>query len=187
MTSSIPGEGKTTTAVNLALCFGLDVGSTTCLVDGDLRTPSVHRAFAKLPQLGLGELLESEEKLDDALLQVPDTRLTVLPVKSRPLNPAELVASPKMGKLVEELASRFDTVVVDAPPLLGLPDAVSLADLCDAALFVVGAGRASRSDVEAALERLERTRLIGTVFNRCDPDDALSSHHYLGGGGATHS
>jgi Mrp family chromosome partitioning ATPase len=73
-----------------------------------------------------------------------------------------------MTRLLEELAARFDTIVIDAPPLLGLPDAVTLTDICDATLLVVGAGESARADVSAALERLDRKKVVGAVFNRCD-------------------
>jgi capsular exopolysaccharide synthesis family protein len=178
LTSAIPGEGKTTTAVNLALSFGLDLGTTTCLLDADMRTPAVHRAFPQLPAAGLAEVLETDAKLEDALIQVPDTRLWVLPVRGLPSQPSELLASQKMVRVLEELATRFDTIVIDAPPLLGLPDAVTLADICDAALIVVGAGESARADVETALERLDRSKVLGAVFNRCEastlPDEYYS-------------
>jgi capsular exopolysaccharide synthesis family protein len=177
LTSAIPGEGKTTTAVNLALSFGLDLGTTACLVDADMRTPAVHRAFPQLPAGGLAEVLENDAKLEDALIQVPDTRLWVLPVRGLPSQPSELLASQKMVRVLEELATRFDTIVIDAPPLLGLPDAVTLADICDAALIVVGAGESARADVETALERLDRSKVLGAVFNRCDAS-ALPDEYY---------
>ena len=177
LTSAVPGEGKTTTAVNLALSFGLDLGTTTCLVDADLRTPGVHRAFPQLPAAGLAEVLEIDAKLEDALLQVPDTRLWVLPVKGLPGQPSELLASQKMVRVLEELAARFDTIIIDAPPLLGLPDAFTLTDICDATLLVVGAGEAARADVETALERLDRKKVVGAVFNRCEAT-ALADEYY---------
>jgi capsular exopolysaccharide synthesis family protein len=180
LTSAIPGEGKTTTAVNLALSFGLDLGTTTCLLDADMRTPAVHRAFPQLPSAGLAEVLETDAKLEDALIQVPDTRLWVLPVRGLPTQPSELLASSKMGRLLEELATRFDTIVIDAPPLLGLPDAVTLTDICDATLLVVGAGDSARADVEAALERLDRKKVVGAVFNRCEAP-SLSDEYYRRG------
>ena len=73
-----------------------------------------------------------------------------------------------MADLVAELHTRFHTVIFDAPPVLGLPDTVILVDLCDAALFVVGAGRAPRDEVESALERLDASKVLGVVLNRCD-------------------
>ncbi len=168
VTSSRPGEGKTTTAINLALSFGLDRETNTCLVDADLRTPAVHYAFPEMPIAGLGEILEADAKLDEALVLVPDTRLSVLPVKALPNDPSELLGSRAMMDLLEELHGRFDTVVIDAPPILGLPDAVTLVDLCDAALLVVRSGSTPRDQVEASLAAVDTTKIVGSVLNRCE-------------------
>jgi capsular exopolysaccharide synthesis family protein len=168
VTSARPGEGKTTTATNLALSFGLSRESKTCLVDADLRTPSVQRALRELPEAGLAEVLGSHAKLESALAHVPDTGLWVLPVRAQPANPSELLASTKMADLMMELVNRFDTVIVDSPPVLGLPDATELVDLCDAVLLVVAAELTPRAEVTAALERIAPDKVIGVVLNRCD-------------------
>ncbi len=171
ITSTRPGEGKTTTAANLALGFGLEREGLTCLVDADLRTPRVHQVFRGAGAFGLAEVLEGDAKLDEALVAVPDTRLMILPVRALPTAPSELLASRAMLELVAELHTRFQTVIFDAPPVLGLPDTVTLVDLCDAALFVVCAGLAPRDDVESALERLDASKVVGVVLNRCDSSE----------------
>jgi capsular exopolysaccharide synthesis family protein len=168
ITSALPGEGKTTTAMNLAASFGLDPERVTCLVDADMRTPSLHRVLPDPPLAGLAELLEGDAKLEEALVQIPDTRLWVLPVRALPAQPSELLASTRMAELFEELETRFEIVLVDSPPVLGLPDATTLMDVCDAGILVVRAGRASQSDLEATLERIDRSKLLGTVFNGSD-------------------
>jgi capsular exopolysaccharide synthesis family protein len=182
VTSAVPREGKTTTAVNLALCFGLELEQKTCLVDADLRTPAVHRALPELPEIGLSDLLEGHASLDDALVEIPDTRLSILPVRSLPEHPSELLASRRMGQMLEELHERFVTTVVDAPPVLVLPDATTLVDLCDGALLVVGSGGSSRDNVEAALERIDQDRLLGAVLNGVE--EAPQSYGYEYGGRA---
>jgi capsular exopolysaccharide synthesis family protein len=171
ITSTRPGEGKTTTAANLALGFGLEREGLTCLVDADLRTPRVHQTFRTAGRFGLAEVLEGDAKLDEALVAVSDTRLMVLPVRALPTAPSELLASRAMLELVAELHTRFQTVIFDAPPVLGLPDTVTLVDLCDAALFVVAAGAAPRDEVESALERLDASKIVGVVLNRCDSSE----------------
>ncbi|MCP4004608.1 MAG: CpsD/CapB family tyrosine-protein kinase [bacterium] len=168
ITSARPDEGKTTTAINLALSFGMDREMKTCLVDADLRTPGVSKVFGPTSEVGLAEVLETDAKLSDALIELPDSRLSVLPVRALPTYPSELLGSARMAQLLEELAGHFEMIIIDAPPVLGLADSVSLLDACDAALFVVGAGSVSRADVDAALERLDTSKLIGTVFNRCE-------------------
>lgn len=166
VTSAVPREGKTTTATNLALSFGLEREGRACLVDADLRLPSVHRALVEAPDVGLAELLEADAKLEEALVEIPNTRLSVLPVRSLPAQPSELLASRKMAELMDELHTRFGTVLIDAPPINGLPDATELVDLCDAALLVVLAGKTARTELDRALQRIDRTKVIGTVFNR---------------------
>jgi len=178
ITSTRPSEGKTTTAANLALSFGLEREGTTCLVDADLRTPRVHQAFRNAGPVGLVEVLEGDAKLDEALVAVPDTRLSVLPVRALPTAPSELLASRAMSDLVAELHTRFHTVIFDAPPVLGLPDTVTLVDLCDAALFVVGAGSAPREEVDSALERLDASKVLGVVLNRCDSSEVPYAGSY---------
>ena len=73
-----------------------------------------------------------------------------------------------MIELLDEMRTRFQTIVIDAPPIAGLPDAAALVDVCDAAVIVVGAGATDRHDVTAALDRIDRSKVLGTVFNRCD-------------------
>jgi len=168
VTSASPGEGKTTTAVNLAMSYGYERELDTCLVEADLRTPHVHALLSDRPPVGLTEVLEGDARLEDALVRVPGTRLTVLSVRSVPTQPAELLASSRMYKLIEDLQERFALLILDAPPVLGLPDATQLVDLCDAALFVVASGSTRRADLEAALEQIDRRKLIGAVLNRAD-------------------
>ena len=182
VTSAVPREGKTTTAMNLAFSFGLDLEHATCLIDADLRTPSVHRALPDVPEAGLGELLEGHSELDVALLEVPDTRLSVLPVRSLPTHPSELLGSRRMVELLGRLRERFDTVLIDTPPILALPDATELVDLCDAVLLVVGSGISSRDDLEEALERIDRAKLLGTVLNYA-ADVPKAYDYYYGGAG----
>ena len=166
VTSALAGEGKTTTAINLAHSFGLEAEANTCLVDCDMRAPGVHHALPTPPALGLVELLDGDAKLEDVLIRLDGTRLSVLPVRALPTQPSELLASRKMSELLDELHTRFDTVVLDAPPIAGLPDATALVDLCDAALLVVAAQMTQRDEIDAALDRIDRTKILGTVFNR---------------------
>ena len=178
VTSAIPGEGKTTTATNLALSFGLEPETRTCLVDADLRSPAVHQALHDLPAAGLAEILEADAKLDEALTDVDGTHLSVLPVRALPSYPSELLASRKMIELLDELQERFQTIIIDAPPIAGMPDAAALVDVCDAAVLVVGAGQTDRHDVTAAIGRIDRNKILGTVFNRCDTNPLAYGEHY---------
>ena len=161
-------EGKTTTAVNLALSYGLSLDADTCLVDADLRTPDVQQSLPEQGGAGLTEVLEDRATLDEALVRFPDTRLWVLPAWSLPQGPSELLASQRMLEVMRELHARFGIVIVDGLPILGLPDMTTLVDVCDAALLVVAAQNSSKPEIERALGRVDREKVVGIVFNRSE-------------------
>jgi capsular exopolysaccharide synthesis family protein len=165
VTSALPGEGKTTAATNLALVTALSLGRRVLLVDCDLRRPRVHQSLGLRPEAGLAEVLNGDVGLDEAILKVEGANLEVLPVRGRPTNPSELLSSPRMRELIQEVAQRYDRVLLDTPAALGLPDAKAVSDLCDGLVLVVRADSTSRRDVESTLELLDRRRLVGLVLN----------------------
>ena len=118
-----------------------------------------------LPQLGVAEILLNKATLDEAILKLDGVNLDVLPVRSVPPNPSELLASPEMRQLIEEAASRYDRVILDTPACLGLPDAKSISELCDGLVMVVRAGITAEEEVRAALDILDRRRVVGLVLN----------------------
>jgi capsular exopolysaccharide synthesis family protein len=168
VTSANPGDGKTMASINLALVTSMSVGRQVVLVDCDLRRPRIHESLGLRVEAGLGEVLRGVAELDDALLAVDASPLRVLPVRSLPPNPSELLASGAMRELVGKLVARFDRVILDLPPLIGLPDAKVVCDLCDGILMVVRAHETPREEVEAALELIDRSRLLGVVLNEAD-------------------
>ena len=165
VTSAVAGEGKTTAAVNLSLVSAMSVGRRVLLVDCDLRRPSVHRSLGLRVDAGLGELLEGEASLDEAITQVQGSRLEVLPVRSLPLNPSELLASLPMKELIDQVVQRYDRVILDVPAVLGIPDAKTITDLCDGIVFVVKADSTAEEEVTSALEVVDRRRVLGVVLN----------------------
>jgi capsular exopolysaccharide synthesis family protein len=134
-------------------------------VDCDLRKPRVHQSLGLRVDAGLTELLEGVAVLDDAITDVQGSRLEVLPVRSMPPNPSELLASSRMSELVEELAQRYDRVLLDVPAVLGIPDAKTITDLCDGMVFVVRADSTAAEEVTSALEVVDRGRMLGLVLN----------------------
>lgn len=170
VTSADPGDGKSMTAINLALVMSMGVGRKVVLVDCDLRKPRVHHSLGLQVDTGLAEVLAGAADLEAALVPVEGSTLQVLPVRSLPSNPAELLASGAMRELVEKLMARCDWVILDVPPTLGLPDAKVVTGLCDAILFVVRAHATPREDIEAALEILDRSRVLGIVLNEADAE-----------------
>jgi capsular exopolysaccharide synthesis family protein len=165
VTSAVAGEGKTTAAVNLALVSAMSVGRRVLLVDCDLRRPKVHQALGLRVDAGLAELLEAEAAVEDAIVEVQGSSLRVLPVRSLPPNPSELLASTRMSELIEQLSEGHDRVILDVPAILGIPDAKIITDLCDGMLFVVKADSTAAEEVTSALEVVDRRRVLGVVLN----------------------
>jgi non-specific protein-tyrosine kinase len=165
ITSAMPGEGKTTTAVNLALAFAEDRKLRTLLVDADLRRPSVSRFVVQKPTIGLTEVLSGEASLDDALIELSDTELRVLPSGARSAAPLTLLQATRLGALIIELRKRFDRIVIDTPPTIPFSDAACLVSHADRALIVVRAGRTTNPIVQRAKESLTGARDLGVVLN----------------------
>ena len=165
VTSAMPGEGKTTSAINLAVVTSLSVGKRVLLIDCDLRRPKVHHTLGLHPETGLAEVLTDEVSLDDAIIKAESVSLEVLPVRGRPANPSELLGSSRMAELVEEVGRRYDRVILDTPAALGLPDAKAVADLSDGVVMVVRAGTTKQEEVQTMLEILDRSRVLGLVMN----------------------
>lgn len=165
ITSANAEEGKSTCAVNLATVTAMSVGRNVLLMDCDLRKPKVHWTLGLQPNAGLAEILMNQATLDEALMKLDGLNLDVLPVRMIPNNPSELLASPEMRRVIEEVAQRYDRVVLDTPACLGLPDAKSVSELCDGLVMVVRADVTPKEDVQAALDILDRRRVVGLVLN----------------------
>jgi non-specific protein-tyrosine kinase len=182
VTSSVPGEGKTVTAANLAVVFA-QAGRRVLLVDADLRTPGVHLVFDIPNAHGLTTLLRSDEASVDAIAQTTEQEnLRILTTGPLPPNPAELAGSQRMRTVVDRLKVGEDLVIVDAPPLQGLTDSAILSSFLDATLFVIDAERSRGSAVRGAREALSKAgaNVLGVVLNRV-PAQAQSDANYFGG------
>ena len=170
ITSAFPGEGKTTCAINLAIVTSMSLGRRVLLVDCDLRRPKIHPALGLKPATGLAEVLAGDSSIEEAIVSADGMALDVLPVCGRPDNPSELLSSPEMRRLVEEVSGRYDRVIIDTPAALGLPDAKAVSDLCDGMVMVVRADVTAQSDLEAVLQILDRQRILGMLINGVDTD-----------------
>ena len=167
MTSAVQGEGKSTTVANLATALS-DLGLRVALVDADLRRPAVARIMGIEGEYGLTDLLVGRGELDTALQPWGDAGLHVLPSGPVPPNPTELLASPAMALVLSELRDQFDVVLVDAPPLLPVSDALVLAGATDGALLAVALHQTSRQHVAAARTALAdgHASLRGVVLTK---------------------
>lgn len=169
VTSALPGDGKTLAAIGLAVVYSMQPGRRVVLADCDLRRPAVATSLGLRVDAGLAEVLADGARLEDALLRVEGSDLDVLPVRTIPANPSELLASEGMRKLLETLVSRYDRVILDLPPTLGLPDTKTVSELCDGVVFVVRADVTPEPEVAAAIEVLDRRRVLGLVMNGSAP------------------
>ncbi|MHB8453972.1 MAG: polysaccharide biosynthesis tyrosine autokinase [Acidiferrobacterales bacterium] len=169
ITSPTSNEGKTLTAINLAISLAKEVDHTVLLVDADLRNPSVHTYFGIQPERGLSDYLMDDVPLTELLIHPSDIgRFVILP-GGRPLeNSSEMLNSPKMVRLVDELKTRYRSRIVlfDLPPLLATADALAFSPYVDAALLVIEEGKTPAQDIRHATELLQNTKLIGTVLNK---------------------
>lgn len=179
VTSTMPAEGKSYTASNLAIAMALD-GRRVVLIDSDLHRPRLHEAFDLPRQPGLSNVLVGQSQLDDCLREsgVPGMRLLTAGVL--PPNPVELLNSPTMAALIETLKGKADVLIFDAPPLLATADAQVLASKVDGVLYVMQLGRVPRSAVQRSFELLRQARanVIGIVFNKIS--ERIQSDGYYG-------
>jgi capsular exopolysaccharide synthesis family protein len=172
VTSPQKGEGKSITAANLSLTMAQELQRRVVIVEADLRKPSMERLFGLLPGPGLAEFLAGAVDLPQAMRFLPEFNLTVIPAGAIPTNPAELLGSTGMRRMLEELRTRFDRVLLDTPPVLPLADVAILAPMVDAALMVVRAGVTPKPAIENALRAFDASRLIGVVLNDAGAEDA---------------
>ena len=168
VTSANASEGKSNVSINLATVTAMGVGRRVLLVDCDLRRPMIHRSLGLDPQMGLAEVLTDRATLDEAILKLEEVNLDVLAVRSLPENPSELLASDQMRSLIEEISRRYDRTILDTPATLGLPDSKILSEIADGLVMVVRAGTTPREEVQAALDVLDRRRVLGMVLNGTD-------------------
>jgi capsular exopolysaccharide synthesis family protein len=171
VTSPQKGEGKSITAANLALTMAQELQRRVVIVEADLRKPSLQHLFGLPAGPGLAEFLVGAAELKDVMKFLPDHNLTVITAGTAPTNPAELLGSTAMRRLLDQLRSRFDRVILDTPPVLPLADVAVLAPMVDGALLVVRAGVTPKPAIENALRGFDSSRLIGIVLNESGQED----------------
>jgi len=165
VTSAIPGEGKTTTATNLAVVMA-QAGTRVMLIDGDLRKPMVHESFGIGTEIGLVDNLVGLP-IEGSVQHVADN-LDVIPAGRVPANPSEMLSSRRMAEVVEALKDRYDFVIIDSAPVLPVSDAAALSRHVDGVLVVAQAGQSTAPQVRHAIAALDQVDapLIGIVLNK---------------------
>lgn len=175
VTSSLPGEGKTTTAVNFAVTMS-DLGKRVVIVDTDLRRPNVHRALRMKRGPGLADVLRNQAKLEEVIFPTESQNLWMISSGRVPENPSELISSEAMANVMKALGSSFDLVVCDAPSTLVVTDPVLLATHVDSIILVVSVNRTRRETVLRAKKIIETANpnIAGAVLNGLK----VTSRHY---------
>jgi len=166
VTSATPGEGKSTNVANLGVVFAQE-GKKVCIVDADLRKPTMHYTFRLQNIRGLSNLLTTQYDLSDVLNNTDIPNLFVLTSGPIPPNPAELLSSKAMDSVIRQLINDFDMIIFDAPPLLSVTDAQILSNKCDGTLLIVNSGAVENASVLKAKISLEASKanILGVVLN----------------------
>ncbi|MBQ2693862.1 MAG: CpsD/CapB family tyrosine-protein kinase [Clostridia bacterium] len=180
LTSAIPGEGKSNTAINLAITLAEDSKSVV-VVDCDLRKPSLNR-YLKLGRnfKGVTDILTGNATVEDALIQFEDLGIHVLTAGAVPPNPSEMLSAEPMQKLINDLKAAFDYVILDTPPVSVVTDAAILGRYADGALLCVRSDFAPKETVQLAKERLTAVgvRILGVVLTGFDAKNDHKSSAY---------
>lgn len=179
VTSSGPGEGKSTTAANLAIVFAQQ-GKTVLLVDADLRKPTVHYTFNLNNTAGLTSILTNQMELMEAIHQYDEKNLYILPSGPVPPNPSELLGSRAMNHFLDKALEEFDIVLFDTPPVLAVTDAQVLANLCHGSILVVSSGKTDKEAVVKTKEQLASStgKILGVVLNNKKADKKGNYYYY---------
>jgi protein-tyrosine kinase len=182
VTSALAGEGKSLTALNLAVTLAQDHDHTVLLVDADLRQPSLHRLLDIESPVGLSDCLTNGTDISRALIKTGIGKLVVLPSGKVIANPVELLLSKKLENLLKELKSRYADryVIIDGPPILPFAEVHALSSMMDGVILVVREGYAPIHDIREALGMIKDAHILGAVYNdvEIDPLDGHYRYYY---------
>ena len=178
VTSSVPGEGKSTTSGNLALSLAQS-GNKVLLVDCDMRKPSIHKKFKISNMSGTAELLLRKESFED-VANFYNENLTIITAGKIPPNPSEMLASRAMTAFIKEMKKEFKYIILDTPPLQAVTDAQVLSTKADGVLLVVRAGSTKREMVLNSVDLIKKVhgKIIGTVLNGVE--NKKNNYYYYG-------
>lgn len=168
VTSALPGEGKTLTAINLSFTVAREFKQTVLLVDCDLRQQNIHKVLGIQSEKGLGDYILDHSSVKDLIIWPGVEKMTLISGGKTVEGSSELLGSPRMKDLVEEMKVRYPDrfLIFDVPPVLSAADALAFAPLVDYIIIVTQAGKTPLADVKKALEILPKEKILGVVLNR---------------------
>jgi len=176
ITSTIPQEGKSMVAANLACALALGTEPRILLLEGDIRRPSLSEVFGLGRIPGLCEWLQGQRSLTTSIYHLENPGLWIFPAGSAPSNPLELLQSGKLSALMDQLATWFDWIIIDSPPVLPVADTSVWTRLADGILLVTRQGITERRQLQRGLEALEPQKILGALLNSCK--DVAYSDYY---------
>lgn len=188
VTSSGPGEGKSTTSSNLAVVMA-QAGSKTIIIDCDQRKPRLHKVFNLSNEIGLSDLLAGNVEFSQAVQDTGVENLSILTAGTRPPNPSELLSSNKMKNFLEDLKNEYDCIIVDTPPVIAVTDAQLIASYTDGCVLVLSSGEVEKEAAIKAKELLDKVqaKIIGVVLNKVEVSEkgyyGYYYHYYYGNDG----
>jgi capsular exopolysaccharide synthesis family protein len=177
VTSSVPAEGKTTVAANLAHSIMCQSERRVLLIDADLRSSRLHQLLGAPSGPGLTDYLRGKAEKDAVIQNGLEGNLCFIPGGSEVSNPSELLLGYRMKKLLDLVTPLFDWIILDSPPALAVHDASSLADLCDGVLFVVKAGETNHQLAEKASSEFLKKNILGVVLNGAEIDESYGDYY----------
>jgi len=176
ITSTLPGEGKTFVAINLALSIARQPNKRVLLIDADLRVGGGHEVLGASNSRGLSDYLRGTADEFEVIQKDADSNLCFISKGSHVPNPSELLLGDRMKALLDRMTPAFDWVILDSPPILAVHDPSCLADLCDGVVMVVRAGATSEDGARKAAAEFRDKHLIGVVLNQVDPGEMEDSY-----------
>ncbi|MBP1962317.1 CpsD/CapB family tyrosine-protein kinase [Paenibacillus aceris] len=182
VTSAGPGEGKSTTLVNLAVAYA-QADKKVLVIDADLRKPTMHHTLQVSNRFGLTNLLTNQLTIPDVIQETTIPSLSIISSGPIPPNPSEILASKKMISVLDELKQQFDIILIDAPPAIAVTDSQIIATRADGVILVVDSDKVKRDAAIKAKQNLDnvRARILGVVLNNVDRKNKDAYYYYYYG------
>jgi capsular exopolysaccharide synthesis family protein len=178
ITSTSPEEGKSFAAANLACTLASASQERILLLEGDLRRPVLSKMFGVDPKSGICEVMSGKSTLSSSIYRLEGPGIWILPAGSAHSDPMEIIQSPKLSSVIQQVAKWFDWIIIDSPPALPLADTTTLARMADGILLVVRRGTTEKRKLEKGLEAFEANKLLGAILNSSDSAADKDYYYY---------